>query len=192
MCVLCGFVWVLWALCVGVASRNWLCHTSRFMNPSTSSRLQRCETQLRDFLDEALRGVPVETISEPRVEGKWSALENLAHLARYQEIFLERVEKILSQSAPAFPIYRAEQDPEWEAWRELAYKEVLAKMTSSRERMMARLKSLSAEDYERTGIHPRFGEMTLALWVEFFLAHEGHHLYAVLQQVRGVKIKTGQ
>jgi uncharacterized damage-inducible protein DinB len=154
------------------------------MNQSIASRLQRCETQLRDFLDQAMRGVSVETISNPRIAGKWSALENLAHLARYQEIFLERVEKILSQRAPAFPLYRAEQDPAWEACRSLGYKEVLAKMTASREKILAKLKSLPAEDYERTGIHPRFGEMTLALWVEFFLAHEGHHLYAVLQQVR--------
>ncbi len=154
------------------------------MSPSNSARLQRCETQLRDFLDEALRGVSVENISEPKIEGKWSALENLAHLGRYHEIFLDRVEKILKQEKPAFATYRAEQDPEWEAWRELGYKDVLAKMTSSRERLIARLKSLSADDYARTGVHPRYGEMTLALWVEFFLAHEGHHLYAVLQQVR--------
>jgi uncharacterized damage-inducible protein DinB len=157
------------------------------MSPSTSARLQRCETQLRDFLDEALRGVPVETISEPKLKGKWSALENLAHLARYQEIFLDRIDKILKQQGPAFSIYRAEQDPEWESWKGLAYKEVVARLAASREKLVARLKSLSPDDYARTGIHPRFGEMNLALWVEFFLAHEGHHLYAVLQQVRGPK-----
>src|SRR5262249_16953325 len=155
------------------------------MSRSSSARLQRCETQLRDFLDEALRGVSVENISQPKIEDKWSALENLAHLARYHEIFLDRVEKILKQENPAFSTYRAEQDPEWEEWRGLGYQEVLAKMTSSRARLIARLKSLSADDYVRTGVHPRYGEMTLALWVEFFLAHEGHHLYAVLQQVRG-------
>jgi phage gpG-like protein len=161
------------------------------MNVTNVARLQRCETQLRDFLDEALRGVSVEDISEPKIASKWSALENLAHLARYQEVFLERVDRILKQESPTFSIYRAEQDPEWEAWKGLAYKEVLGKMTASREKLMARLKSLSADDYARTGVHPRFGEMTLALWVEFFLAHEGHHLYAVLQQVRSVKGKTG-
>jgi len=154
------------------------------MSSSNSTRLQRCETQLRDFLDEALRGVSAETISEPRVEGKWSALENLAHLARYQEIFLERVQRILKQDKPAFSIYRAEQDPEWAAWKGLAYKDAVARLAASREKLLARLKSLSADDYERTGVHPRFGTMTLALWLEFFLVHEGHHLYAVLQQVR--------
>lgn len=114
----------------------------------------------------------------------WRTPENLAHLARYHEIFLERVERILQQENPVLSIYRAEQDPEWEAWKGLAYKEVLARIAASREKIIARLKSLSADDYTRTGVHPRFGEMTLALWLEFFLAHEGHHVYAVLQQVR--------
>ena len=49
---------------------------------------------------------------------------------------------------------------------------------------MARLRSLSEEDFQRTGIHPKFGEMNLSLWLEFFLVHEAHHLYVVLQLVR--------
>jgi uncharacterized damage-inducible protein DinB len=149
------------------------------------SRLHRCESQLRDFLDEALRGVAVEKILERPASGKWSANENLAHLGRYHEIFLERVERILKESNPVFERYRAEEDPEWEAWRSLAYKDLAARLAGLREKLMARLKSLSPEDWERTGTHPKFGEMTLALWLEFFLVHEAHHLYVVLQSVRG-------
>jgi uncharacterized damage-inducible protein DinB len=149
-----------------------------------SSRLTRVESQLRDFLDATLHGVPEETILEPPVPGKWSALENLAHLARYHEIFLERIERILSETNPGFSRYRAEDDPQWEAWKTLAYKEVAAKLASLREMLISRLKSLSEKDYERTGVHPKFGEMPLSLWLEFFLVHEAHHLYVVLQLVR--------
>jgi uncharacterized damage-inducible protein DinB len=66
------------------------------MNATNASRLQRCETQFRDFLDEALRGISAEKVLEPAVSGKWSANENLAHLARYHEIFLERIERMLT------------------------------------------------------------------------------------------------
>jgi uncharacterized damage-inducible protein DinB len=158
------------------------------MNPSNSSRLRRCETQLRDFLHEALRGVPVEAILQPPASGKWSANENLAHLARYHEVFLERIDRILKENAPAFLRYRAEEDPKWEAWRGLAYKEVAGELATLREKLIARLKAVSDTDYQRTGIHSKFGEMSLALWLEFFLVHEAHHLYAVLQLVKGSKI----
>jgi hypothetical protein len=53
-----------------------------------------------------------------------------------------------------------------------------------RAKLMARLLSLCEEDFERTGVHPKFGEMTLSQWLEFFLVHEAHHLYVVLQIVK--------
>jgi uncharacterized damage-inducible protein DinB len=154
------------------------------MNPAHASRLQRVQTQLRDFLDVCLRGVSTETIIEPPASGKWSALENLAHLGRYQEIFLDRVNRMLAETAPVFERYRAENDPEWQAWRDRPYKAVAADLALRREMLVAKLKPLSDSDFERTGVHPKFGEMPLALWLEFFLVHEGHHLYTVLHLLR--------
>jgi hypothetical protein len=154
------------------------------VNHDNSSRVQRCQTQLRDFLEEAMREVPIERIMEPAIAGKWSANEHLAHLGRYHEIFLQRIDRILAEPCPEFERYRAEDDPQWESWRCLAYKEVAEKLAGLREMLIVKLKSLTPEDYARTGFHPAFGEMTLAVWLEFFLVHEGHHLYAVLGQLR--------
>lgn len=152
------------------------------MPSSNSSRLQRCETQLQDFLDEALRGVPPESLSRRAIPEKWSAAENLAHLARYHQIFMERLERILTEQTPSFRGYRAEDDPEWPRWANMPPQEMLANLSSLRTKLMERLRSLSEEDFRRMGIHSKFGEMTLALWLEFFLVHEGHHLNVVLGQ----------
>jgi uncharacterized damage-inducible protein DinB len=152
---------------------------------ANSSRLERCETQLHDFLAEALRDAPLENLSAAAVPGKWSAHQQLVHLARYHQIFLERIDRILSEPSPSFPRYRAEEDPEWPRWQSMPARQVLANLSSLRTKLMARLRSLSEEDFQRTGIHPKFGEMSLALWLEFFLVHEAHHLYGVLQLVRG-------
>lgn len=154
------------------------------MDPAHVSRLRRCETQLWDFFDQALRGVPTEKILEAPASGKWSAHENLAHLGRYHEIFLERVTRILNEDRPLFGRYRAEEDPQWNSWRERSYEEVAAELSSRREMLITKLKSLTDEDYERVGTHSKFGEMSLALWLEFFLVHEGYHLYTVLTLVR--------
>jgi len=154
-------------------------------NPN-SSRLQRCETQLQDFLDAALQGVPLETLAASVVPGKWSAHEQLAHLARYHQIFLQRIDRILAEQAPEFSRYRTEDDSEWPAWRDLPAQQLLVRISSMRAKLMARLRSLREEDFERTGVHPKFGEMNLSLWLEFFLVHEAHHLYVVLQLVREI------
>jgi len=149
---------------------------------SQASRLARCETQLQDFLSEALRGVPADSLTRRAVPEKWSALENLAHLARYHQVFLERMERILSEPAPSFRGYRAEDDPEWPQWQQMPPQQVLDNLASLRAKLIVRLRSLSEEDFRRTGIHSKFGEMNLALWLEFFLVHEAHHLNMVLGQ----------
>jgi hypothetical protein len=154
------------------------------MTNSNSSRLQRCATQLQDFLAVALNGVPADSLSVRAVPDKWSAQENLAHLARYHQVFLQRIDRIMAEQAPAFPRYRAEDDPEWNSWSSLPVQTMLARLSSMRAKLMARLQSLGEEDFKKTGIHPVFGAMDLSLWLEFFLVHEAHHLYVVLQQVR--------
>lgn len=148
------------------------------------SRLQRCETQLQDFLAITLNGVSMETLNEKPVSGKWPTHEQLAHLARYHQIFLHRIDRIITEQSPEFPRYRAEDDPEWPAWTGLPTPQLLVRISSMRAKLMTRLRSLSEEDFARTGVHPKFGEMSLSLWLEFFLVHEAHHLYAVLQLVR--------
>jgi len=154
---------------------------------ANSSRLQRCETQLQDFLAEALRDIPLKNLSPATASGKWSAREQLAHLARYHQIFLARIDRILNEPSPAFARYRAEEDPEWPRWQSMPAQQILANLSSLRTKLMARLRSLSEQDFQRTGIHPKFGEMNMALWLEFFLVHEAHHLYVVLQLVRSNK-----
>ena len=118
------------------------------------------------------------------ISGKWSAHEQLAHLARYHQIFLQRIDRILTEDMPEFPRYRAEDDPDWPAWTSLATPQLLVRISSMRAKLMARLQSLNKEDFECTGMHPKLGAMSLSLWLEFFLVHEAHHLYVVLQLVR--------
>lgn len=131
-----------------------------------------------------LSGVSVDTLSASVVPGKWSAHEQLAHLARYHQIFLQRIDRILTEQAPKFSRYRAEDDPEWPGWASLPTPQLLVRLSSMRAKVMARLQSLSEQDFKRTGVHSKFGAMSLSLWLEFFLVHEAHHLYVVLQLVR--------
>jgi hypothetical protein len=151
---------------------------------SNSTRLQRCETQLQDFLSVTLIGISMETLNAKPVSGKWSAREQLAHLARYHQVFLQRIDRILAEQAPEFPRYRAEDDLEWPVWSGLPTPQLLVRISSMRAKLMARLRSLSEADFARTGVQPKFGAMSLSLWLEFFLVHEAHHLYVVLQLVR--------
>jgi hypothetical protein len=153
------------------------------MDPGYISQIQRCENQVRDFFSEVLSGESKD-FTRRVVPDKWSAQENVAHLARYNGVFLQRVHRILSEDKPALGRYRAEEDAEWESWRQLPYGDLIERFAKLRGQLVEQLKLLSDEDFERVGVHPRFGELTLSQWLEFFLVHEGHHLYLIFQQVR--------
>jgi uncharacterized damage-inducible protein DinB len=130
-------------------------------------------------LDTLLQGsTPAELTYSP--EGKWSALQNLAHLGRYYEVFAERIERMLHEDQPSLPRYRAEEDPGFAAWLERSPDEVIRDLKQARKQMLERVQPLDPASLERTGIHPLLGAMPLRRWLEFFLVHEGHHLYTVV------------
>ena len=115
--------------------------------------------------------------------GKWSARENLAHLGRYHEVFLERVRRMLSEDRPALARYRAEQDDEWPRWTILSTDDLLRRIRTLRRELTSLINGLSDFDLDRSGTHPLFGDLTIRSWIDFFLLHEAHHLYTMMNRL---------
>lgn len=143
----------------------------------------RLATQL-DSLDVILRGVPDRALRRRPAEGKWSAHEHLAHLGRYHEVFLERLERILAEDSPRLGCYRSEDDPGAESWFALPARQVIERMRALRAQLVLRIANLGSDELPRVGVHPVYGEMAVTLWIELFLVHEGHHLYTILRLAR--------
>jgi len=113
--------------------------------------------------------------------GKWNIHENIAHLAKYQPVFIDRVHKILTIDEPGFGVYKAEDDDEFEIYRSFTTYELLKKISSDREVIFHLVTHLPADKLERTGTHPKYGKLTISEWSEFFLLHEAHHLFTIFQ-----------
>jgi len=151
------------------------------LSQSTRSRLA---TQI-ECLQVILGGRDAAAINRRPASGKWSAHENLAHLARMHEITLERIRRILSEGRPQLARYRAEDDPEWPQWTAMRTEEVLKRLSTLRDDLIQLVARLSPEQLNRVGVHGVLGGMTIPEWIEFFLLHEAHHLYAAMQRARG-------
>ena len=143
----------------------------------------RLKAQL-DCLPTLLAGVSEEALARQPVPGKWSARENLAHLARYQEVFINRLRRMQTEDNPLLPRYRAEDDPEWPLWINREAQGILTTLHAQRTILVHEIQGLTAAELARTAVHPRWGRMTVVQWLEFFLLHEAHHLLAVLQRSR--------
>ena len=150
----------------------------------SQSARSRLATQL-ECLQVILGGRDAAAINRRPASGKWSAHENLAHLARIHEITLERIRRILSEERPQLPRYTAEDDPEWPQWTAMRTEDVLRRLSTLRDDLIQLVTRLSPEQLNRVGVHGGLGDMTIPEWIEFFLLHEAHHLYAAMQRARG-------
>ena len=93
---------------------------------------------------------------------------------------LERLDLILASTLPRINRYSAENDPEAASWLSMPTGGVLGEMREVRRVLFERCLRLTTSDLERQGVHPLYGSMALRAWLEFFLVHEGHHLYLCL------------
>lgn len=113
---------------------------------------------------------------------KWSAVENLAHVARHHEVMLDRLRQMAATSGEiAFPAYVPEQDPAWPAWQQLPAAEVRERLRALRQELVAFVEGQAERLSAMRGSHPAFGPLPGEGWLELFLVHEAHHQYLALR-----------
>jgi hypothetical protein len=147
---------------------------------SALSRLEFQHQTIRDLI----RNMPEETLRRHIHPDKWSAFENIAHLAAYQPVFLQRLERMQNETDPQFDRYVAGQDPLFPDTLKKSLEQLLADIDDKRAQLIARLKGMDTATLDRMGIHPKYGRFSIKEWTEFFLLHEAHHLYTIFMLVQ--------
>ena len=144
----------------------------------SESQLYRLRHQ-HQTIAELVNGLTEEQLRTPVNPGKWSAQQNIAHLAAYQPVFLVRIQRIQSEHEPMFERYVADNDPPFLEASEQTVPELLEHIRKYRNSINEVLLSLDEASLARMAIHPRYGKMDITRWVEFFLLHEAHHLFTI-------------
>jgi len=151
--------------------------------PLSASILARLQYQ-HQTIHELIKGLPEETLRQRVNPEKWSAFENIAHLAAYQPVFIGRLERMKNEPSPEFERYIAEKDPFFPSYLEKPLSELLADIDKDRSVIFSGLTGMNEEMLGRTGLHPKYGLFTMGQWAEFFLLHESHHLYTLFVQIQ--------
>ena len=61
--------------------------------------------------------------------------------------------------------------------------ELFENIDGDRARILSQLDTGGEALLGKTGVHPKFGLLTVTGWTEFFLLHEAHHLYTLFMLV---------
>jgi hypothetical protein len=151
-----------------------------------SSLRNRLQNQ-HESISHIIADSPASILELAPAEGKWTIKDNVAHLAKYQPVFIERINMIRKNNESAFDRYLAENDPEFETWRKKDIDHLLGQMKSDRKTLYRLVTGLSEKDLNRTAHHKKYGRLTIVQWTEFFLLHEAHHIFTVFQLVNTFK-----
>jgi uncharacterized damage-inducible protein DinB len=156
-------------------------------------------TSLNDRLQNQHASIPniISSIDHRRMlrhpqPGKWSISDNLAHLARYQTIFLQRIQNILVEDSPRFEGYKAEDDPGFDLWREKSIDVLIGEIDRDRETIIQMISGLDSTQLNRPGIHKKFGALNIIQWTEFFILHEAHHIFTIFRLAHDVDLIGGK
>ena len=143
----------------------------------------------RDYLINALDGTPVVLAAilgaRPDVDPIWDKRPNpdrftlreaLAHLADWEPIWRERIDKIQTGTHPFLPsvdegALAVERD-----YASRSPSASLAKLALGRQELVTRLKTIPDDDWDLTGDREFVGVVTLQQQVYYILAHDAYHL----------------
>jgi uncharacterized damage-inducible protein DinB len=136
-------------------------------------------------LREIIKGVDDKKLHAEPEPGKWSIADNIAHLVTYQPVFMARIHQILKGGNPTFNAYRADDEPDFIAARQWSLQEMLSKLEGNRRQVLEFITNLTDDQLTLTATHPKYGQLTIPGWTEFFLLHEAHHLFTIMKLAKG-------
>jgi uncharacterized damage-inducible protein DinB len=140
---------------------------------------QRLRRTLEDVSGEELKARPIE--------GKWSIQEIVHHMADSELVGGVRIRLVLAQSGLPLPGY--EQD-EWATeldyqHRDAAQLEASLRLFEATRAALAYLfAQASPDDWQKHGIHPKRGPLSLRQLLELYTTHAENHLTQIEERKR--------
>ena len=139
----------------------------------TIALLERTPRVARDLLN----GMPEAWLNQTDVPGGWRPRDVVGHLTSAEMTnWMPRVERIL-ESGTALPFDPFDQFAHESRDADLPLDELLEQFATLRAANLARLRTLvTADDLERRGLHPAFGEVTMHQLLSTWAVHDLDHL----------------
>lgn len=127
-------------------------------------------------------GLPETTLATPTAPGKWSLKQLVCHFRRMEEVFADRLSRMLSEETEIVPYANPDADPRFLELTKASTEDVLADYLREREALCRRLEALSPAEWHRKARHPEFPHYDVHFQVEYMAHHEAHHIYQLFQR----------
>jgi hypothetical protein len=123
--------------------------------------------------------VPAAVLKRRPAPKKWSAHEHACHLAVVHELFFDRLEQMLASPAPVITPYDPGQSDPDELLLGMDLMDSLRRYVDDRVRLVARLRELSASDWNRTAEHAEYSHYSVLIMFRHLALHDFFHAYRI-------------
>jgi uncharacterized damage-inducible protein DinB len=148
---------------------------SRF--PSLMERLRGAPARLEERAGE----LPAGALVRPQ-QGRWTAQENIGHLADVEPLWLLRAQQIFSGEPELVPADLTNQRTREANHNARRLADILAEFRARRGELVRLLRTADASILERTALHPRLRTPMRLVDLALFVAdHDDHHLAAITE-----------
>ncbi|GIP39118.1 hypothetical protein J31TS4_23980 [Paenibacillus sp. J31TS4] len=145
--------------------------------------IQAMEEKIEQFAEwvpfaESLAAVPEETVSRPIAPGKWSVKEIVAHMAAWDNYYLEEA---VEKAAAGQPLTVRHLDFDEfnrraaDSGRERPLAELAAESAAHRRRLLELLRGASEEELRQVHTDGEGDPFSLEEYLNGFLPHDRHH-----------------
>jgi hypothetical protein len=126
-----------------------------------------------------VREVPQAILKRRPRPGKWSAHEHACHLAMVNPVMLGRLDLMLTDPRPRIAPYFPSAEEEEGALLKRDLDEAMERFSSDRRRLVERLKTLSAEEWQRTAEHGEYTHYSVFIMFRHLAMHDMFHAYRI-------------
>ena len=137
------------------------------------NRLVQHVEELHGFTD----GLTDAQLKQRPAPEKWSLHELAMHLCETQDVFIERVARILVEDKPAIELYEPDKARQEGLYFTENLKQRISEFEMQRETFVSLLQTLSDKQWKQEGVHPEVNHYTVEKCTEALMRHEEHHLY---------------
>ena len=146
------------------------------------------EKALRDFpKTPVILSVILKDVSQKKAQTArdgadgWTVLEVLGHMNEFEQAFFQRSRLIVETEMPKFPALDPEALANAHHYNDQKLAEVLASYITQRRAHLAYVQALAPEQWQRKGIHPASGEITLIENVTNTTLHDVNHIEQIIK-----------
>ena len=132
-----------------------------------------------DLVIPLIREVPELILKRRPRPGKWSAHEHACHLATIHPVLSARLDLMLTDPMPRITPYFPSSDEEEGALLKVNLVEAMDRFSNDRRRLVERLNTLSAAEWQRTAEHGEYTQYSVFIMFRHLAMHDMFHAYRI-------------